>query len=116
MFQGSNEFTNARVGKRLTAYHLELDGIYEEFGGATYNRKEELKAQLNNLLETLIDERERADRFCKSGTEQAMFIPALDEAIQFLSKIFDDGVQAATTNCIYDAMFSIGYYLDGMET
>ena len=116
MFQGDDEFSNARVVKRLTTYHLELDKIYEEFGGAKYDRKEELKEQLKTVLGALNSEKERAEKFCHSSTEHAMYIPALDEAINFLSKVFDDRVQTPTSSCIYDAIFSIGYYLDGMET
>ena len=116
MFQGDNEFSNIRVRKRLKVYHTDLDRIYEEFSEATYHRKEELKDQLKALLGTLAGEKERAERFCKTGTEQAMYIPALDEAINFLSKVFDDSVQTPTSGCIYDAMFSIEYYLDDTET
>lgn len=106
-----NEFTDARVKNRLADFIVQLEEVSNLFEDASYQEKEKLITRIKNIRDDLVSERTRATKSKNSLTEISFYLPALDEAILFLNKIFDNESNENLQACLYDARFSLQFYL-----
>jgi len=108
-----NIFSTARVKKYLDEYKCRLDNILEVIDKADQS-KDEIMSIIKDILSDMIQERDRSVTINNSIVEEMNYIPALDEAIEyvricFVCKSFDE-----VSSKIYDASTSLDFYLSNI--
>lgn len=104
-----NEFTEARIKKNLSRYQQQLCELYENENDLSDS---ELSAQVEQIVRELQQERDRVDRKRNHILEETNYIPALDEALKFLSQALEVAGTTGFESKLYDAEFSLGYHLN----
>lgn len=104
-----NEFTEARIKKTLTQYQRQLVELHENENDLS---DLDLSAQVERIVRELQQERDRADRNRSHILEETNYIPALDEALKFLSQALEVAGTTEFESKLYDAEFSLGYHLN----
>ena len=102
-----NEFTESRIRKLLTLYEQRLHQLSD-------NEDDLSDAELSSEVEKMIQEiqhgRDRADQNVNHTLQETNFIPALDEALNFLAQASDAVGTNSFESKLHDAAFSLGYY------
>ncbi|GGW34950.1 hypothetical protein [Vreelandella hamiltonii] len=102
-----NEFTEARIRKLLTLYEQRLQQLS---GNGDDLSDAELSSEVQRIIQEIQHERDRADQNKNHILQETNYIPALDEALNFLEQALET---VGTTNFeskLDDAAFSLGYY------
>jgi hypothetical protein len=98
-----NVFTTRRVQTKLALFKFRSEQLAESDDLAISDIKE--------LMKDIVDERELTLNNMNSIIQETNYVPALDEAIQFISTSLSEGDMIDCKNSLQDSAFSLGYYI-----
>ncbi|WP_409525168.1 hypothetical protein [Nitrincola sp. MINF-07-Sa-05] len=97
-----DEFTEVRIRKFLTLYEQRLYQLSEddELSDA------ELSSAVEKIIQKIQHERDRADQHKNHILQETNYIPALDEALNFLEQALETAGTTSFDSKLQDAAFS----------
>lgn len=98
-----NVFTIKRVQTKLSLFKLRSEQLAESEDLAI--------SEIKELLKDILEERELTLSNMNSIIQETNYIPALDEAIQFITTSLAEGDIIDCANSLQDSAFSLGYYI-----
>lgn len=102
-----DEFTELRIRKFLALYQQRLLQLSD-------NEKDlsdsELSSDVEKMIQEIQYERDRADQNRNHTLQVTNYIPALDEALNFLAQALEAVSTTSFESKLYDVAFSLGYY------
>ena len=109
-----NEFTTARIIKKLDGFLERFSSLSEEFETSEMTAREVID-QLTDIRVEINKELTSIERAPRTWAEKDIYIPALDEASCHLDKVKEVDSFTEAFELSYEAEFSLGHYRSQIE-
>lgn len=103
----SNEFTQTRIRSFLSKYEQKIDALMENEDDLT---DPEMVQQVKEIMSELESEKALAKQTNHDLLQETNYIPAIDEALNFLDQSLEEAGTEQFDSNLYDAKFSLSYY------
>ena len=101
------DFTESRIKRFLEKYEADLNKLAENEEDLTDADRE---TSLGEIIVEIRAERDRAEKEGKHILQETNYVPALDEALNFLEQAIEALGTMEFESKLYDACISLSYY------